>query len=60
MYICTCVCMSARNRFRVEVYKFYVSLSFPLPCALCDQDNDKMGGPFTKTVNLMYGKKYMR
>ena len=26
-------------------------------CTLCDQDSDKVGGPFTKTVNLLYGKK---
>ena len=23
-------------------------------CALCNIDNDKLGGPFTETVNLLY------
>ena len=26
-------------------------------CALCYNDDDNLGGPVTKTVNLLYGKE---
>ena len=52
IYVCVYVCMSVR------VYGWSIrGLHTPLPyaCALCD--NEKLGRPFTKTVNLLYGRE---
>ena len=28
-----------------------------VPTAMCKKDNDNLGGPFTKTLNLLYGRE---
>ena len=43
MYVCMYVCMYVFNRFTDE---FYISFHTPLPCVLCDKDDDKPGRPF--------------
>ena len=52
------VCMSITGLQLKYTIKFYVSLV--LHChvrAVCYNDDDNLGGPVTKTVNLLYGKE---
>ena len=46
------------NGFMVEVYKLYVSLR--THCHVCNKDSDNLRGPFTKTLNLLYGREENR
>ena len=49
MYVCVYVCMYACNGVRLKYTRFTL---VNVPTATCNED-DKLGGPFTKTVNLL-------
>ena len=60
MLVCVCVCLSVMG---LQLKYIYVMVYVPrcyvcVFVACCTKDNNKLGRPFTKTLNLLYDREY--